>query len=147
MISALNSVEIKRPVSEVFQFVADPSNEPKWHTDIVRAALEPAGAPGPGKVLKATFRTMGRTSDAVADVSEFEPDRRIVYRFRGRTMGMLPTLTYSFEPVGDRTRFTRVLAVEPYGLMRLLAPLMGGMLRSGNAKFARNLKQRLEATR
>ena len=147
MISAVSSVEIDRAISDVFRFVADPANEPSWHTDIVRARLEPAGPPGPGKALHATFRTMGRTSDGVADVATFEPDRRIVYRFRTRTMGMEPTLTYALEPAGSRTRFTRRIDLVPHGVMRLASPVVGVMLRGANARFARNLKQRLEATR
>ena len=147
MIFAVSSIEIERPVSEVFRFVANLSNEPTWHTDVVRARLEPAGPPGPGKTLHATFRTMGRTSQAVADVTAFAPDRRLIYRFRGRTMGLQPTLTYAFEPLGDRTRFTRRLDAIPFGLMRVVGPVIRPMLSRANAKFVRNLKQRLEATR
>ena len=146
MISAVSSIEIERPVSVVFRFVADPTNEPTWHTDVVRARLEPAGPPGPGKTLHATFRTMGWTSQAVADVAAFSPDRRIIYRFRGRTMGLQPTLTYAFGPLGDRTQFTRRLDAIPFGLMRVFGPLIRPMLTRANAMFVRNLKQRLEAT-
>lgn len=144
MISVAASVDIDRPVAEVFSFVADPANESSWHTDVVTARLEPDGPPGPGKVMHGTYRSMGRTFPGVADVTAFEEDRRIVYRFRGRTMGMEPTVTYLFEPVGERTKFTRRLDVVPRGPIRLAAPLLRLMMKKANATFARNLKLRLE---
>ena len=63
---------------------------------------------------------MGRAYPAVADVTAFDDERRIVYAFRGRIMGMQPTLTYTFEPAaaGIGTRFTRRLDVRPAGVMQ-----------------------------
>ena len=100
-------------------------------------------------MLHALFRTMGRTYPAIADVTAFDAERRIVYAFRGRIMGLQPTLTYTFEPAGagTGTRFTRRIDVRPAGVMRLLLPLMGRSMRSGNTRFVRNLKQHLEAAR
>lgn len=147
MISVAATVDIDRPVAEVFGFVADPANESSWHTDVVTARLEPEGPAGPGRQLHATFRSMGRTFAGVADVTTFETDRRIVYRFRGRTMGMEPTVSYLFEPVGDATKFTRQLDVVPHGLTRIAAPLLRLMMKKNNRTFARNLKQRLETPR
>ena len=69
MSSAVASIDIDRPVPDVFRFVAEPANEPFWHTDVVNASLEPAGPPAAGKVLHALFRTMGRTYPAIADVT------------------------------------------------------------------------------
>ena len=145
MISAETSIEIDRPVSEVFRFVADPTNEPLWHTDVVSGWLEPAGEPGPGKVMHGRFKAFGRTMDAVADIATFEPERRIVYRFQKPAYGLKPTLTYSFEAIGATTRFTRRVDAEPFGIGRLLAPIMGGQVASRNAGFVQNLKRRLES--
>ena len=145
MISAEASVEIARPVADVFRFVADPANEPAWHTDVISGRLEPAGEPGAGKVLHGRFKAFGRTADAVADVTTFEPDRRIVYAFRAATFGLRPTLTYSFERVDAGTRFTRRVDAEPFGVFRILAPIMGGQIAKRSAGFVQNLKRRLES--
>jgi uncharacterized protein YndB with AHSA1/START domain len=145
LISASASTEIERPVSEVFRFATDPTNDPVWHTDMVRGLLEPPGPPAKGQVLYATYHAFGRTADAVADVTVFEPDRRVVYTYRTPTFGLKPTITYLFEPLGDRTRFTRGVNAEPSGLVRLLAPLMAGQIAKRNARFVQNLKRTLES--
>ena len=147
MISVESSVEIARPVEEVFAFVADVANEPKWHTDTVRGRLDPPGPPGKGKVLHATFRAMGRTFDGVADVVEFEPARLIRYRFREATMGLKPTFVYRFEPSAQVTRFTRRLEAETSGAMALVAPLMRPLMTRRNSGFVANLKRELETSR
>jgi uncharacterized protein YndB with AHSA1/START domain len=141
MISASASTEIARPLGEVFQFVADPSNEPTWYTDMVTGRLEPAGEPGPGKVMIGRFKAFGRESDATADVTVFEPNRRMVYAYRAPAFGLKPTPTYIFEPTATGTRFTRQVEAEPVGLMRLMA----GQLKTRNASFVQNLKGRLES--
>ena len=145
MISATASVEIDRPVPEVFAFVADPANEPSWHTDIVSGSLEPAGPPGPGKVIHLSFRTFGRRVDGLADVTTFEPNRKIAYAARDAYAGLRFTNTYFFEPSGDGTRFTRHVELEPTGIVRLFAPIMRGQIAKRNARFTQNLKRRLES--
>ena len=37
MISMEHSVVINRPIEDVFAFVADQGNEPKWHKDVLEA--------------------------------------------------------------------------------------------------------------
>jgi hypothetical protein len=48
------------------------------------------------------------------------------------------------RPDGDGCRVTRRIEMEPQGLMRVMAPFMGGMPRSSNAGFLANLKRVLE---
>ena len=59
MISVESDAVIDRPVQDVFAFVSDPTNEPKWHTDILEirpapdslAALRVPGSSGvPGSL-------------------------------------------------------------------------------------------------
>jgi len=44
MIDETHTVTINRPVNEVFDFVADPSNEPDWHFDVTEV-LRPRTGP------------------------------------------------------------------------------------------------------
>jgi len=98
-------------------------------------------------VLHATFRVLGRAAAGDADVVGFEPDRVIRYAFRAPTFGLRPTLTYAFAPAPTGTRFTRRVDGEPFGLMRLVGPLMRPALARRNASFTKHLQRRLEASR
>jgi hypothetical protein len=61
-------------------------------------------------------------------------------------MGKLePTTTFTVLPDGDRCRVTRRIDMEPLGLMRVMAPVMGGMMRKRNAEFLANLRRVLES--
>ena len=61
-------------------------------------------------------------------------------------MGKLePTTTFTIVPDGKRCRVTRRVDMEPQGLMRVLAPFMGGMMRKRNAGFLANLRSVLES--
>ena len=136
---------IGRPVAEVFAFIADPKNEPAWHTDAIEVRYEPPGPAGAGKVLHGTYSAMGKRS-ATADISAYEQDRLIQVRFRTPTMGILPTITLTTEPDGGGTRLTRRLEIQPLGVMRILAPLMSGSMTRSNAAFVANARRLLESS-
>ncbi|HYT81101.1 MAG TPA: SRPBCC family protein [Actinomycetota bacterium] len=57
---------------------------------------------------------------------------------------MEPTTILTVAPDGEGSRVTRRIEMEPVGLMRLMAPFMGGMMRKRNVGFLANLKRVLE---
>jgi carbon monoxide dehydrogenase subunit G len=60
-------------------------------------------------------------------------------------MGKLePTTTFTIVQEGEGCRVTRRIDMEPQGVMRMMAPFMGGMLRKRNAWFLANLRRVLE---
>jgi uncharacterized protein YndB with AHSA1/START domain len=145
MISIESSELIGRPADRVFAFVSDIRNDPQWHTDILEAEYD---ASGPARLTAgATFRTrfkpfMGQ-SEGTGTVTVYEPPRRVVLK---QQMGKFePVLTLTVEPDGGGSRITRRLDMEPHGMLRILAPFMGGAMRKRNAGFLGNLKRVLEA--
>lgn len=140
MIDETHTVTINRPVNEVFDFVADPSNEPDWHYD-VKEVLRPKDGP---YQLGETFQWVikfGSTNTYSAEITGFEPNRFIeVTALEGP---VLPVLTHTFQPEGDRTRYTRRVRFETRGFLRLLAPLMN-RINNPNRRWAENLKKLLE---
>jgi uncharacterized protein YndB with AHSA1/START domain len=135
------SLTIERPVEEVFAFVSDAANEPRWHTDVLAVSATSAGRVGVGSTFRWVVDFMGR-KDMDVEVTQLDPGRREV--LRARSGPMLPTITYLFEPANGATRFTRQVEVEPRGLMRLMEPMMRGMIGKRNRQFVGNLKRVLE---
>ena len=71
------------------------------------------------------------------------PPRQIVFNVK---MGkMQPTTTFTVEPEGTGARVSRKVEMHPPGLMKLMAPLMGGMFKKRNVGFLSNLKQVMES--
>lgn len=144
MIRAESTTSIARPTDEIFAFVSDLRNDPRWHTDILEARLAEGGTVGPGSTFAIRFKPFMGQSEGTVTVSEYEPPSRVV--LRGRMGKMAPTITLTVEPEGEGSRFTRRVEMQPPGLLRLLAPIMGGMFRKQNAGFVANLKRVLETT-
>jgi carbon monoxide dehydrogenase subunit G len=144
MVSAESSIVIARPAAEVFEFVSDLRNDPRWHTDILEAQLTGGGSIGPGSVFAIKFKPFMGHSEGTVTVSEYSPPQRTV--LQGKMGKMAPTITLTVKPEGAGARFTRRVDMQPPGLMRVMAPLMGGMFRKQNAGFVANLKRVLEET-
>jgi uncharacterized protein YndB with AHSA1/START domain len=142
MISTRGSVTIARPAAEVFAFIADVRNDPRWHTDVLEARLIEGTTVDRGSTFEIKTKPVIGVSAGTVTVSEYDPPRGIVFDVR---MGKLePTTTFTVLPDGDGCRITRRIDIEPLGLMRVMAPFMGGMMRSRNAGFLANLRRVLE---
>ena len=143
MVSTDANVLVSRPAADVFAFIADVRNDPRWHTDVLSARLQGDGPVGEGSIFEITIKpAMGETGGTVT-VKEFDPPRRVAFDVR---MGKLqPTTTFTVVPEGGGSRVTRRIDMQPSGLMRLMAPMMGGMMRKRNVGFLTNLKRVLES--
>ena len=143
MAHAENSIEINRPPTEVYGFLADGLNNPKWRPAVKSIALASGAAGQVGAVYKQTMAGPGGGSVA-GDyrLAEADPPRRI--RFEVVAGPARPVGVFEVEPAaaGARVRFS--LDLQPKGLMRL----MGGMIqRTMDAEVANlsRLKAVLEA--
>ena len=140
MITVENSVEVDRPTEEVFAFVSDPTNDPKWHSDILEASKITEGPIAVGSRFRWLLKFMGK-KEAEVEVTAYQPSSSAQLKM---TKGPVhPTVTYRFEPTATGTRFTRHIDLEPEGFFKIMAPMMKSMIRKGNAKFVENLKQAL----
>ena len=140
---------IERPVEDVFAYVSDPRNEPKWHTQILQVRPIDGGASesGPprawsqGSRWVVTARFFGRMESEV-EVTAFEPNRRI--EFTTRTGPVLPVATCLLEPDDGGTVFTRRTEIPVRGVYRLLKPLIQRDTSRRQGMFVKNLKNILE---
>ena len=149
MFSVESDAIIERPVEEVWAFISDPRNEPKWHTDIleIESTASASGGPGTawvlGSTLLVTVQFMGRKKYEV-EVTGLEENRRLQLTTKGGPLK--PIATYVLEPAEGGTRFTRHLDMPLEGPWRLMQPLMRRSVRGRNARFVQNLKGILERT-
>ena len=142
MIRAEASQTIERPIEDVFSFVTDPTNEPRWHTDVLEVHVDPNDGPAPGASSRWVVNFMGQ-KDMRMRIDELELGRKEVLQ---ATSGpMLPRITYLFEPEKTGTRFTRKVEIQPAGLLRLMEPMIRTMVTRRNATFVGNLKRVLES--
>lgn len=144
MIDMTHTVTIDRPVSEVFDFVADmPANEPRFHFD-VREVVRPKDGPiALGTEFEWVVKFLGKKTYS-GEVTAFEPNRFIeLTTLEGY---ILPKLTHTFQADGDRTAYTRRVRFETRGIFKVMEPLLKRMPTNPNTRSAENLKLILEGS-
>ena len=120
MPAAERTITIQRPVHDVFEYIADGLNGPKWRTGVVDVSLQSGS--GVGAVYRQGVKGPGgRRIDADYEVTALEPDRRLA--FRAIAGPVRPTGEYRLAPTDGGTELTFSLQAELSGLKRFL---MGG---------------------
>ncbi len=138
-----NTIEIDRPPEDVFRFLADFENVPKWNYAIVETRKTSDGPVGVGATYR-QIRSIPARSEESFEVTEFEPDRRL--SIRGDLGPLEGTLTYELKPEGAWTRLTNTADLQGHGLAKLAAPLAAGRIREAVAENLAKLKQLLESS-
>jgi len=137
-----NSIVVKRTPDEVFAFLADGLNNPRWRPG-VRSIELAQGAPGQvGTVYRQKLAGPGgRAVDGDYEITTAEAPRTLAFRV---TAGPArPTGRYTLQPEGTGTRLTFALDLEPKGLMRLMSGTIHKTMESEVGQLPR-LKQVLE---
>ncbi len=143
MINAESSIVIDRSIEDVFDFVSDTTNEPKWHTDVLEAASISTDPVGVGTRFKWVMNFMGRR-DAIMQVVRYEPNHLEELAAETDVLGLKPTITYLLEPALKGTRFTRRIAMSFTLGSPQADPRMGEQVQQSNTRFVENLKRILE---
>jgi uncharacterized protein YndB with AHSA1/START domain len=114
---------ISRPAAEVFAFVADSSNNPRWQKGQQSCEWTSAPPIGVGSTYDQVARFLGRTLVNRFEVIEYGPGRSMTIR---SDEGSFPIeVRRSVEPIDPtRTRLTAEIKGEPTGMFRLAAPLV-----------------------
>ena len=116
------SVEIDRPVEEVFTYVSDVANYPQWMAHVLEVRKQCPGRPEQGAGFVVAIKSVGRRFETPYERTSYEAGRRYTDRAVG---GPIPDQRWhsAFEEVPAGTRFTRAVDVESRGVLRLLEPL------------------------
>jgi uncharacterized membrane protein len=143
MPSARHEITVHRPIGEVFSFIADGLNGPKWRSGITDIAL--VSGSGVGATYKQGVRGPGgRRVDADYRITAFEPNSRLA--FEGVAGPVRPKGEYVFEHVDDGTQLRFSLDAELSGIKKLL--MSGAVQKTMDAEVhsIERLKALLEST-
>ncbi len=73
MLNFKNKLEINRSVADVFSFISNFENMPKWNYFVLEVTKLSEGSIG----LNTTFRQVRKTDTQEYKITEFEPNRRV----------------------------------------------------------------------
>jgi len=118
------SIDINRPIEDVWSFVTDGSNATTWRSGVLD--ISKISGSGVGEIWKQGVKGPGgRRIDADYEVTAWEPLRRMA--FRAVAGPVRPTGEYRFEQLNGGTRLSFSLDAELSGLKKLL---MSGAVQS-----------------
>lgn len=138
-----NTVTIDRPAEEVFAFLADFENVPRWNYAIDQTRKASPGPVGVGTNYRQT-RSVPSRSEEGFEVTAFEMDKRLAVL--GQIGPFRARISYLLEAAAGGTRLTNDVALEPSpGVLRLAARLATPRVKAAVAENLGKLKEILEA--
>ena len=140
------TVAIDRPVEEVFAFLADGENDPKFSPRVLEIAKTTEGPPGAGTVYASTVKDAGMKTKREFRITEFEPPTRIRWAEVSKNLVTAAEGGYDLAREGDGTRVTIYNVLEGHGPGKLIAPLALRSARKGADDFGQAIKAAVEAS-
>jgi len=144
-VRVVGSVDIDRPASQVWAYVADYGNDPSWRAAVTQ--LRPS-VPGPVQVGVTTherLRLLGMTFRTDANLDRVEAGRLLEWRAHDRQKQLHGSrLVESSGPAS--CRFTEVVEGRLLGPSRVLEPLVAWLLQRQATTDLGRLKQLLETS-
>ncbi len=137
------SVDIGRPPADVFEFVSDFENNPRWQRGMRSCRWTSPPPHGVGSTYDQLARFLGREIRSSFEVVEHEPGRRVKV---ASTAGPFPIAeTRVVEPVdANRARVHVVVEGDASGFFRIGAPLLRPMVERAVRGDCARLKRLME---
>ncbi len=134
---------IRRPLDEVFDYVADERHEPAFNPRMTNVEKLTGGPIGAGTRFRATTTTMGRELEMTIEYTVYERPRTLGSRTTMVSAETVGTLTFSPDPRGTWMHWS--WEVRPKHGARMLRPLIELVGRRQEKRSWQGLRRRLEA--
>ena len=131
------SIEIFKPVEQVFDFLQDFENHHQEKKSQVGSVEKlTSGSPGIGSRYREVVQMLPLVESIfITELSGYDPNEQLEFKWSGG--GMEGILEYSLEVVGDHTKLIFREQIQPKGIMRLAGPII-------KASFRKTMEDRLE---
>jgi uncharacterized membrane protein len=138
-------VNIDRPASQVWVYVADYGNDPSWRGGVTQMRPSQPGPAQEGVTTQELLRLLGLSFRTHATIDRVEPGRRLQWRAHDRQKQLEGSRLV--EPTGPAScRFTKVVEGHLLGPSRVLEPLVAWLLQRQTSADLRRLKHLLEVS-
>jgi hypothetical protein len=140
------TAEIDRPIAEVFAFLADGTNDPKFSPRVQEIRKTTDGPIGVGTVFESTVKDAGMKSSRQFELTEFEAPTKIRWAERSKNAVTVPDGGYDLVAVGNtQTRVTIFNNFEGHGFGKLIVGAAARAAVKDAPAFAQRIKAAVEA--
>jgi len=137
---------IDRPIVEVFAFLADGTNDPKFSPRVQSIKRVPEGPPTVGTIFESTVVDAGMKSSRRFELTALEVPTKIRWTERSTNSVTVPEGGYDLEAVSDtQTKVTIHNTLEGHGIGKLLVGLAVRAAAKDAPAFAQRIKVAVEA--
>jgi uncharacterized membrane protein len=141
------TVDIDRPAEEVFAFLEEVENNPRWLKGMVSCTWTTPPPVAVGSRYEQVARFLGKQIRTSFEVTEHEPGTLVTISSRAGSSFPL-TVARRVEPTGAaRCRVTETVVSDPSGFYRLAQPVLAWMVRRNIRRDYHGLKRLLESGR
>lgn len=140
------SAVIERPIDEVFAFLADGTNDPKFSPRVQEIRKVTDGPVGVGTVFESKVKDAGMTTSRKFELTTFEAPTKIRWAERSKNMVTAPDGGYDLEKVTDtQTKVTIHNTLEGHGFGKLIVGFATRAAVKDAPAFAERIKSAVEA--
>jgi carbon monoxide dehydrogenase subunit G len=122
MVRIEHSVDIDRALHEVWDFLVDPENVPRWQSSAISSHQISEGPMAVGAKLEDERSFLGRRGRSEVEVTEYEPER--LFTLRGTSGPIRFTFRHLLEDHDGATRVHIEAEADSSGLGRLIQPMV-----------------------
>jgi carbon monoxide dehydrogenase subunit G len=140
------TIVVDRPIEQVFDFLADGENDPKFSPRVQKITNKTGGAPGKGTVYASTVKDAGMKSQREFELTEFERPSKIRWTELSKNAVFVTEGGYDLEPAGEGTRLTFFNELEGRGFGKLIVGFALRAARKDADNFAGRIKAAVEAS-
>lgn len=144
MTTIKGSILIRRPLEEVFDFVADERNEPAYNPQMRSVEKTTPGPIGAGTLWHVVTSSGKRSTPFELEITEYTRPSRLGSMTRMAAADISGALT--FVPDADGTLMRWSWEVRPKGMLKLATPLFAAVGRRQEQRIWSSLKAHLESS-
>lgn len=142
MITVEHEQRIARPVEEVFEFVADPRNDPEWCPPVREIRQVSGKYPKLGAEYEMVVKPGPIETKGTFEITAFSPPERVAYE--GENGILRFDYGYRFISDDEETIVTMTSNLEPKWLWKLLTPIIRSDSEEVAVEEFENLRRLLE---
>jgi hypothetical protein len=141
------TADINRPIEDVFAFLSEGTNDPKFSPRVQAIAKTPEGPTAVGTVFTSTVKDAGMKTGRQFRITELEAPGKIRWAEVSKNVVTANEGGYDLESTGPGTTKVRIFNVlEGHGIGKLLVGFALSAARKDAPAFGQRIKAAVEAS-
>jgi len=141
MIRLRETVEVARPIDDVFSYVSNFGNAAQWDPGVAESRKASRGPIGVGSAFELRVRFGPRSIPMAYAIREFERPRRVLLEGKSDSVHALDDIAFAATPRGTRITYTADISL--LGALSVVEPLLKGALDRVGKKAVAGLQSAL----